>query len=96
MTPEASQISQWLRDARDRAKLARRAASVHLDVTERTIQRWEDPEDESLPPADQLFALVRFYKAERQMLVLLGNWEKKKGSTKAEGGEGRRRKAAGE
>lgn len=63
MAPTAAQISQWLRTERERGGHARRAASVLLDVAEKTIERWEDPEQESLPDADQFLALVVFYKS---------------------------------
>lgn len=89
----ASQISAWLRAARDDVGLTRRQVSHHLDVTERAIQNWEDVDAAPLPPADQFLRLVRLYKAERKLLVLLGNWELKKA---AGGAEGRRSKAGGE
>lgn len=69
MAPTATQISQWLRDNRERLKLARRAASVALDVTEKTIERWEDPDHPALPPADQFLALVVLYKADIQQFL---------------------------
>jgi len=91
--PKAQRISEWLREMRDAAGLTRRAVSIPLGVTERAIQNWEDPEMPALPPADTFLALVARYKAQRKLLVLLGNWELRGGG---EGGAGRRSKAGGE
>ena len=90
---DPARICQWLRDEREAAGKARRAASVLLDVTEKTVARWEDPNEGSLPDAAQFFALVRLYHAEKRVLVLLGSWEKfSKGAASA---AGRPTKAAG-
>jgi hypothetical protein len=63
---------------REAAEKSRRAASVLLDVTEKTIERWEDPEKPaSLPNAAEFFRLVAFYGAQRKLLVLLGSWERR-------------------
>lgn len=62
--PTLARISEWLRAARERAGLARRPVSVRLDVSEKTVERWEDPDNPSLPPAHQFLDLVVFYKAD--------------------------------
>lgn len=92
--PTRSHICGWLRVARDDAKLSRRAVSHAIGVTERAIQSWEDENDTPLPPADKFLALVKLYRAEKKLLVLLGNWERFKGGDADAGG--RRSKAAGE
>lgn len=65
-----------LREWRERRDLSRRRAAVHLDVAERTIVRWEDPADDALPPADQFLRLVAFYSAQKDLVKLMGRWER--------------------
>lgn len=83
MAVGASQISAWLRERRERARLSRRVVSVRLDVAERTIVRWEDPDDPALPPADQFLTLVRLYGAAADLLTLVARFER---ATRASGG----------
>lgn len=86
MSPTASQIGEWLRAARLRAKKTREEAAPQVGTTIRTLARWED--GEAAPPADQFFAMVLLYRAD--VLTLLAR--KFRGG---EGGTGRAR-AAGE
>lgn len=55
--------------------------------------RWEDPGDTPLPPADKFLALVKLYRAEKKLLVLLGTWERFSGAV--EGGADRSSSVAG-
>lgn len=64
LPPDRSQICRWLRQSRDGAGLSRRAVSDAINVTERAIQSWEDPDDSPLPPADKFLALVMLYNAD--------------------------------
>lgn len=82
-------LAEWLRDAREKADKPRRAAAVLLDVTEKTIERWEDPKaPNSLPNVAQFFRLAAFYSADVKYLLA-------RKFTGDAGGSGRAR-AAGE
>lgn len=83
-SPDSSQISKWLRDARDRAGLTRRQVSDRIGVTEGAIQNWENEEKPALPPADQFLALVVFYRA--NVLELLASRAER--PSRAAGGAG--------
>lgn len=67
--PDKAGISRWLLAARTGRGITQRAVSVALDVTEKTVARWEDEEAPPLPPADQFLHLVWLYGADLSALL---------------------------
>lgn len=98
--PTVAQVSEWLREARDEEEKTRRQVSVLLDVTEKTVERWEDPERPNLPDAHQFLTLVVYYKASMLDLLALpstkGSRARGRGADAGdeEEGPGRKRKPA--
>lgn len=99
--PTKTEIGAWLRRARHAAREAAPASerpsfaiegvAQQVGVRERAVRSWEA--GETAPTTDLFLQLVRLYRAEKKLLVLLGTWESFRGG---EGGEGRRKKAGGE
>lgn len=90
--PSRDQISAWLREAREGKGVTQRQVSDAVGVTEKSVGRWERIGDTPLPPADLFLAMVKLYRAEKKLLVLLGSWEKFRKA--AAGVAGRTSKAA--
>lgn len=88
---DASQIGAWLRDAREsQGQFSQEGAAREVGATVRNLWSWE--KGKHAPPTDKFLALVRLYRAERKLLVLLGRWERL--SQEGAGAASRRSRAA--
>lgn len=90
--PDASQIGAWLKAAREEQGAYSQEGAAHaVGATVRNLWNWEN--GKHAPPSDRFLALVKLYRAEKKLLVLLGNWEKFRGA--GAGAADRPSKAAG-
>lgn len=63
MAPNASQIGEWLRDARKRqGQYSQEQAAHEVGTTARTVYSWE--KGEAAPPIDMFLRLAALYKAD--------------------------------